>query len=599
MAQSFSPEWVMRMNRLLPLFLLLALGTVACGDSEVNTNTSGDNSPTTPGFSDQYFMVPAGPANITANVTESVPIKVYLYSKKTGEAVSGQNVSYEIVDDEGAASLAAKNGSTTEDGSASVDLRIGGQEATIRVRADHASSNAVDFLVDVRPLQVGALKVNLVNTAPSIMSLFDIDVRIYKHSDFSCDEFRPLGPQPEGLATQNAPTVNTAPVFENLGTLQRFVITGIGKGDRNQIAGAGCMDNITVQPDIVNNQDLLLQLIPLSPVGTYDAISHWDFTDALADSGSIGAIIVRVLDIFENPGQAIYNEIINLVELLVGGIISGGIDLFLDLTGLDSQFQNMINNFIAQNDALSKIFAAGRDLRDVVANLQIHSQLTIGKLDSNYEFQGRDNWTGLTLYWRWNCDANSPPDCGAIPLVADANGEIGDLGVLSSEWRGRVVAYNQLQIDTHTLSLRYGRLILLILNEYILPQLTDGNANTLTDAFAYWIGCPTLALNITGSDGEICALGACLTNTQIENFCSSAVSTIFSFANIALQSLEFDIGLNLGGQGKLVEIDSDGFADLIEDGTFTGFIQNTDGGQSTPFNATFDAVRVGFDTQNL
>lgn len=587
------------MNYFKLILLILSLALAACGDSEVNTNASGEAGPNGPSFSDEFFMVPAGPTAVQANVTESVPLGVLLYSKKTGEPAAGQNISYEIIGEAGQASLSARNGSTVEDGSASVNLRVGSEMNTIQVRADHPSANAIEFQVSVEALAVGSLKVNLVNTAPSIMSLYDIEVRVYKESEYSCDEFRPFLPQPQALYEEIAPTTATAPVFDNLGTSQEFIITAVARGDRSQVAAGACQDNINISADSINEYDLLLQLIPLSPVGTYDVESFWDFTQALEDSGSIGATIVRVLNIFENPGRAIYDEIINLVELLVGGIISAGIDLFLSATGLDDSFANMINNFIAENEALSKIFRAGNDLREVVSNLQIHSQLTIGKLDSNYEFRGRDNWTGITLYWRWNCDENAPADCGAIPLVADANGEIADLGVLSSEWSGRVVAYNQLQIDSHTVSLRYGRLILYILNEFLLPELTDGNANSLTDAFAYWIGCPDLATNITGSDGEVCAFGACLTDTQIEGFCSSAVSTLFGFADLAIQNLEFDIGLRLGGEGTLVELDSDGFADLIEEGEFSGYIQNSEGGQSSPFTADFEGVRVGFDTQNL
>src|SRR5699024_6926330 len=139
----------------------------------------------------------------------------------------------------------------------------------------------------------------------------------------------------------------------------------------------------------------------------------------------------------------------------------------------------------------------------VIANLEVHSELTIGKMSSNYEFRGTDNWLGITLYWRWNCDANSPPDCGAIELRADANGEIGSLGVLSSAWIGRIVAYNQLQIDRHPITLEYGRLIMYILNDVILPKLTDGNAHSMSEAFSYWV-CNGIGTAITGSDGEIC-----------------------------------------------------------------------------------------------
>jgi hypothetical protein len=238
----------------------------------------------------------------------------------------------------------------------------------------------------------------------------------------------------------------------------------------------------------------------------------------------------------------------------------------------------------------------------VVADLEVHSELTIGKLGSDYEFRGTDNWLGVTLYWRWNCDQNSPPDCGAIDLVADANGQLGSLGVVSSEWTGRVAAYNQLQIDQHPQTLRYGRLIMYILNDVIIPELTDGNANSLSDAFAYWIGCGSLASSITGSDGEIGALGATITDDQIENFCTNAVSTVFGFADLIVNNLEFDLGMRIGGEATMIETTSDGFVDLMEDGTYNGYIQSTDAntsGQGSPIEATWSAERIDSQTDNL
>lgn len=586
---------------ILVCFAVVALA--ACGDDSVNSNTVGDPDlrDGAPSISDRYFMVPAGSTDLQANLTETKPVTVLLFSKETGQPASGEKVAFEIVEtDLEQASLAARNSTTNEEGEASVGVRVGGREGTMTLVASHASANTVEFTIEVTPLAVGALKVNLTNTAPSIMRLFDIDVRLYTADQITCDEFRPFLDQLDPLMLQRAATVDEAPVFEDLSGRNSYVLTGLARGPDNQIAAASCLDNIEIRNDVVNERELLLQLIPLSPIGTYDVTSNWDFTEALADSGAVGATIVRVLDIFENPGRAIYNEVINLVRNLVGGIISGTIDTFLSITGLDDTFENMINDFIDDSSVLSRIFQAGRDVRDVVANLEVQSEMTIGKIDSSYEFRATDNWLGVTLYWRWNCDDTDPPDCGAIDLSVDGNGEIGSLGVLSSEWNGRVVAYNQLQVDTHTLSLRYGRLIIYILNDILLPELTDGNANSLTEAFAYWIGCDSLADSLTGSSGEICALGACVTDSQIESFCSNAISTIFGFANLALEALEFDIGLRLGGEGTLIELDSDGFVDRIEEGEFTGFIQNSENGMaSSPFTATWEATRRDFETNNL
>ncbi len=589
-------------NLAFTLLFALTATLAACGDSEVSGNTQlreeGDD--TAPRLTDEFFMVPATAPNLMVNVTESIPLEVFLYSKKTGDAVASQTIDYEIVTGADGVTLGSLSAPTGEEGNASVDLRVGSTAATVTVRADHPSSNAVEFTVEIVPLEVGGLRVTPVNTAPTIMDLSNVEVRLYKNEDFSCEEFRPLFGQPDPLQTQIAPTAGQPVQFSDLSARTAFVLTGLARGEYGQLAGAACLDGVHVTGDQVRDVELLLQLIPLNPVGTYEVVSHWDFTEAIAETGTVGSIIVRVLNIFENPGQAIYDEIIALVDALVGGIISGAIDTFLSLTGLDDKFADLINDFIAGNEVLTKIFQAGSDLRDVIANLEVHSELTIGKLSSNYEFRGSDNWHGITLYWRWNCDANSPPDCGAIPLVVDSSGEIGSLGVLSSEWTGRITAYDQLQIDTHTVSLRYGRLIIYILEEVILPELTDGNANSLSDAFAYWIGCDSLATNITGSDGELCALGACVSDDSIESFCSTAVSTMFGFADLLVRGLEFDLGLHLGGEAILIEETSDGFVDRMEEGTFDGYMQSSESSApSSPFTATWTATKKNMETNGL
>ncbi|MBA2661794.1 MAG: hypothetical protein H0U74_05830 [Bradymonadaceae bacterium] len=578
--------------------LLLAFG---CADSTVNSNVKtgprvDDEQDGVLRPSDEYLLVPAGERERTINVSENVALKVFLVHRETGSPAVDQPVGFEIL--EGAESngtLGARNSTTGDDGEGQIIFRAGSEAGTVKVRARHSSSNAVDFTLHVQPLATGHLKVKLTNTAPTIMRLQDIDVRLYRNDEFTCDDFFPLiNLHPQALAERQAAYAGDSVTFESLGTLPHFVVTAVARGDRGQIAAGSCYDRIRMDADRTVEVELLLQLIPLNPVGRYDVLSHWDFTDALADSGSVGAIVVRVLNVFDNPGLAIYNEIINLVRAAVGGIISGTLSTFLNWTNLDTAFQNMINNFIENNAVLRKLRDAGRDLRDVVANLEVHSELTIGKLSSNYEFRGTDNWVGITLYWRWNCDDTSPPDCGAIRLVPDANGQFGTLGLLSSDWGGRVVAYNQLQIDRHSVSLRYGNLIIYILNQVILPGLTDGNAHSMSEAFAYWIGCDRLANSII-PNGEVCALSVCIRASQIEGFCSTAVSTLFGFADLLVRGLEFDMGLHLGGSGKLIETTSDGFVDLIENGLFEGIIQNADGQSSSPFAATWQGERIDFN----
>jgi hypothetical protein len=579
---------------------LLGLVLAGCNDGTVNTNAEKreNNGGTAPQASDQYFMVPAGSTDLLGNVTEPVRLQVFMYSTRTGDAVPDQRISFEILsDDSEQATLSAMNGLTDEDGLATVELRPSAEPSQVSVQANHDSANAVDFQVDFEPLETGDLTVTLTNSGASILNLSDIDTRLYRDSQTSCAEFRPLSPRhPDELATYVAGTVNEDVEFNDLGTRQRFMVTAVARGSAGQIAAAGCADGINIDAEQVTEQELVLQLIPLNPVGRYDVTAHWDFTEALADSGTVGSTIVRVLDIFENPGQGLYDELINMIQNFVG-VAGVAFDWFMDASGLEGMLVDAINDAIEGNDTLRKIRDAGRDVRDVVANLEVHSELTIGKMSSAYEFRGTDNWLGITLYWRWNCDSTSPPDCGAIEILADGNGDFGELGVLSSEWTGRVTAYNQLQIDMHPLSLRYGRLIQYVLNEVILPEMTDGNANSLGDAFTYWV-CDGLVSRVADSNGEVCAGSNCI---DAQYYCETAVSTVFGFADLLVSNLEYDLGMRIGGEGRLVETTSDGFVDFIEDGEFNGYMQNVDLGQqqASPIEATWSAERIDFETDNL
>ncbi len=583
----------LRWRSIAGLFFILLLSVLtACSQSGL-TDEEYDDDYTGPRVTDEYFMVPAGSRSLEGEVTEGITVRVYLYERDTSEPVANREVSFALLADEeeeNLPSLSSRAAFTGDDGEAEITVYFGTEMGTWGLRADNPSSNAVDFELTSLPTEVGMIAVDLINAAPSIMTLSDIDVRVYREDRFRCDQFNPYGQQEESVLDEAySPFTETTLEFDGLGTRNRYTVTAIARGEHGQIAAGGCVGSLLVQHEEVTNVEMVLQLIPLNPSGIYDVISHWDFTDAIADSGAIGAAIVRVLDVFDNPGVAIYNEIIALIGNLVGGIISSTLDLFLSATGLDATFQNMINNFIENNEALVQIRDAGRDLRDVIANLQVHSELSIGKLASDFEFRGQDNWLGLTLYWRWDCGPSDGPECGAIEILPDSDGTFADLGVLSSNWTGRVVAYDQLQIDQHPVSLRYGRLIIYVINEVIIPTVTDGNANSMSEAFAYWIGCDSLAATLL-PDGEICAYSYCLEASTVESVCNTAVSTLFGFADILINSLEFDMGLRLGGEGRLVEETSNGIVDRIDHGLYEGVIQG-DGGGSSPFSATWEAVR--------
>ena len=587
-----------------------ATGCSSCTEGTLGTRESEEGElrdemdPNRPAEANDYVLVAAGARQHSVDVGRDLTLGVYLYSKTSGEAVQDEMIQYEVIEGAALANLASAQGSTDTEGLSQMTLRAQDRPGEVTIKVSHPLSNEVTFTVSLLAAATSDIRVEMINTNPSILTLNNIDVRLYPSAGYSCNEFLPLRQQTEPLELVRAATVNQQVDFAGLNPSKRFIVTAVARGEEyGQIAASGCVEDIVLSPNEVSKVELALILIPLNPVGRYEVNAYWDYSEAVAESGPVGATITRILALFEDPGEAIYNEIIAFVRNTVGGLISGAFNTFLSLTNLDDAFKNMINNAVEGNQALRRVRDAGRDVGEVISNLHVTSIMTVGKVNSSYEFSAADNWLGVTVYWRWDCAENAPPECGAIPLLVEGGTDVADLGILSTQWNGRVVAYDQLQVDQHPLTLRYGRLLIYILNDVIIDRLTDGNANSLSEAFAYWVGCGSLATTITGADGEICALSACLEDSQIEGFCATAVGTVFGFADALIRSLEFDVGMRVGGDATLIEQDSDGFVDQIVEGRYEGFMTGSDGsGQgvsAAPINATWEAVRVGFETDNL
>ena len=594
-----------RSVRLLLAACFLWFGASACGQSFISSNTqAGDDQEKVdqgepPSGPTKFVIAPAGAKKHDVMVGRTANLKVFVLNKSTGEAAAEEVVSYSVESGKELGSMATSKARTDENGAAAVRFRAGQQIGEATVEVSHPKAESVTFTLTVQPEPTGKLSLQLVNTGSSVMSLKDVTVQLYNGDELDCAGFAPLASQgKESLRTKMRDRAGTTVEFGALATDKDYTVTAVARGDRGQIAAGGCQEDIRIPGDRVVEEELLLHLVPLNPTGRYRATSYYDFSNALKDSGIVGNRIVTVLNIFENPGDAIYNEIIDLVKNLVGDLVGSGFDTLLDKTGLDDKFKGMINDAVQNNETLCKIREIGRDVRDVIASLEIESELTIGKLRSDYEFRGRDNWLSMTMYWRAKCDGaidevcskdedpgsdevDRKKPCAAIHLVPeDTEGDVGDIGVWSSEWRGRLTSYNHLTVRRHPMPLRYGKLIQYILKQVVIPELTDGNANSLSDAFAYWLGCDSLGTSITGSDGEVCALDQCIEDDDISGFCKTAVSTLFGAADLAIGELKFDTGIYIGGEAELVETSSDGRVDYIEDGTWEGYVEVTDKGNT-------------------
>lgn len=604
---------------LLPLFaLILSSGWMACGDARLTSNgfdpAFGGDGPSGPRPTvdaggerdssipreDPYvppddelrcLLIPGTRGDVFVGVDSNVQLGVYQFDLN-GNPVEDSPIEFTILEEDTDARLSSERVRTDSDGYASVRLNGGSEPGFVTVRAFIPCARSIDIEVEILDLPTGDLNVRFNYPFRDIVDVSPVQVDLHLTDDFLCRSRRP-GELPAGeLQRQTAGSTLSAVDFRSLGVDQVYTVVVTAFGPRGERAAQGCADNVTVREGRTTELTIDLFLLPLDPVGTYDVLSWWDFRDAIADSGPVGALIVRILDVFDDPGRGIYEFLMDLVRDFAGGLIGGAIRLFLDITGIAGLIQSAINNVIASSPFLSSIVTIGRDLRAIIAELEVISVMEIGKLGSDFEVFGVDNWVGLSLYWRLSCGPTDPPDCGRIPVILDSV----DLGLLRGEWRGRVLGYNRLDIDRHPIDFAYGRLILYVLEHLVLPAITGLPAPvTLADLMAAIINCRGIGEAVGGGPGRCrCALGACICAADIEGFCRTFIDFTFgglfrSFVN----ALSFDAVLDIRGSVTLLNIDENLDVDQLRRGDYIGNINV--GSSVTPFIANFCGVRRGLD----
>ncbi|MCB9519991.1 MAG: hypothetical protein H6699_03830 [Myxococcales bacterium] len=534
-------------------------------------------------------LIPSVGGDVYVGVESAVQIGAYQYSLETGEAMPDERITFAIVDDVSvAARLSSENVRTNEDGLAAVRLSAGATSGTVVVRVFSPCANSIDIEVDVLELPTGNLRVGFNYPFRELYDVAPVETYIYPADELRCrDVARGELPSLPAILEGSARDVTDTTLYEGLQVDQEYTVVGIGRGNFGERAATGCADAVFVRDSRTTDLTIDLFLIPLDPVGDYDVLSHWDFRDAIADSGEVGAMIVEILDIFDDPGRGIVNFILGLVEDYVGGIISVAVDFFLDITGLDDVIGDAINDLIDSSPFLSDIVTIGRDLRAIIAELEVISDLSIGKLGSDYEVFGVDEWRGLALYWRLGCEPSDPPDCGRLPIVLDSL----DLGLLRGDWTGRVIGYDRLDIDRHPVDFEYGRLILYVLEMVVLPAITgDPGPVTLEDLMAAIINCDGIGDFVAGGDGDCrCALGACICDEDVENICEDFIGLTFgTLFRGFVEALSFDAVLDIRGSCSLVNNDDALDVDELRDGDYIGNIYV--GSSPTPFVADFCGV---------
>lgn len=593
--------------------LLFAFGPLGCADGsrpaekvvyipddpnrpitigDMGTTPIGDAQPVA---ANGMLLVASMDDELTINIGSQVDLTVLLVDAY-GNSVQGQEIhwNYDPVNAEvGDAQLAALNSVTDENGETGVTFYASSDVRDITVTAQGDRTRMVKFLIHVAELPTGGVEVHFDYNGP--VPLGNLEVYVVDDPAF-CDTARFTSP-PEGILLQgNAASVQEAVTLAPLvSDTSVAVMVRARLSSNGSLAGAGCFGDVRIPIEANARLTVPLFLLPLNPAGTYDTLNHFDFSNAIP--GTVGDVIRQLVRFFgdENHERQIAGVLFDLVEELVreaAGAL-GGFIIDVVRGWIEDDLNDIINNYI-DNDGppwLRSFFLIGSDLISVVSNLEVISEMQITKPRSDGTYDGSQNWIGLAFYWNLPCQGNPDPNCGRHAFTMDQIAEgVENVNLVFGQFTGRIHTYNHGEIDLHTLDLQYGRLILFVLDNLILPAIADG-AHRLRDALLNLANCPGFANGITGGDDCLRLAGICVADRDtIEGWCSTVVGVAGDAAESIIGGLSLDTRLSLSGHMTFVEETSDLSVDTLTDGVWEGVIR-TQADQGPPFHGDFHGTR--------
>jgi hypothetical protein len=595
------------------LSLALLVGLAGCADDtpptqevlvEVNPDSGNLNpqNPSDSGVVDRgtqpqnynLILIVAGDSDKTVQRDGDVELGVILLDQ-SGEGAEGERITFEIVEDDQSASVSARRTATGADGYAAVDFNAGANVGEYVVRASHPDSRSVEFNVHVVDLPSGGLEIGIDYEGPVELGRFEVYVL---DDALWCDDPYYLRPPEDIMFSAQLESQFDTVVHEPMLAGTHIAILVRGRTASNQIlAGGGCLGDVIVPDGSTRRVNVAVFPLPLNPAGAYTVRNQFDFTDAIP--GTLGDVIRGLVQFFGSQHQE--REIGGLLFDLVEGLARqaagaiGGLVIDLIRGWVEDDLNDIINDYI-DNDApdwVRDFFTIGEDLLQVVSNLEVISKLRLSKPRRDGSFEGSQNWLGLAFYWRLPCqdDPNAAEDCGRYEFTMDeVSAALEGVNLVYGQFTGRVHSYDQALIDPHTLDLQYGRLIMFVLNNIILPWIADG-ADNMRDAVLNMVNCPGFADGITGGRSHLRIGGINIaSHGTIEGWCTTIFGVAGDAAEAIIGRLRIDTRLTIDGEMTLVEETDDLVVDGLIDGVWRGTIRT---GQDVgpPFRGFFEGER--------
>lgn len=248
-------------------------------------------------------------------------------------------------------------------------------------------------------------------------------------------------------------------------------------------------------------------LPPLDPTGTYSMDNEFDIVSGLP--GAAGDIINAFIEMTDDP----YDPATYILDFLADEIGSGFIEDLLDAMrpALDGILNDLILSY--SPDFITKILDIGDKLGQVTRNFGLSSTLKVEVVGG---IEGDDLGATHTI-------------TGVVLKIdgVDYNYTMSELSmtnIVVTQVGFRMESENKVYIDEHSFPLSYGNVIMVALNEIIIP-LVDPFASNLEELLSNLVDCYAVGLEVAdfigfGSPGlyeGACEIGIAAAASELEN----------------------------------------------------------------------------------
>jgi hypothetical protein len=582
---------MLALRRLFLLLLPLSL-TVACA------NGGDPYDPDDPRLGQARLEI-VGSNTFNLRPTESADLRArYVYDD--GTPISGAPIEFDI---EGVTDsrLNAGRVDTNGEGIATIILDAGSTETSFSVVATPPVGNSVTFLVNVSQEDVGSISISMRYPGEQTFDEFTP----YLFRGVSCDSLDAARlPTAERIGSP-VRDIRDRPAFVGIPPGTDFVVA-VAANIAGAPAAFGCTVGVEVRAGEETPVEVLLMDLEATVTfeGRYDLANQFNFAGVLPPSVETALLVLSELtdddDIDGNPATEDWGQdpgafILDIIMRLTcawecmggenynacGGYTSdrhafGDIQAlyqenFTSWSGAESRFfggcggyelagragQNFINGAIADYvpAVVTRFLDAAGDLSRAITRARIQSVLLLDP---------EDEFGAIPFDHRLAIMEVSLRDLGGEEFFFEF--EMREVGLTELSRIGFARAVGEtLIIPAHSFELHLGRLVQYIYLNGLLPLF---GFDSTADMLRTWIDCRDVAAAIHGA---ISGVTDRLTEAEYEMYCDQGLDAAGEYVDENIAGF-IDVGatMTIHGTARGTELSTDGIAQSLEDGVWTG-----------------------------